>query len=461
MAKILIVEDESIVAWDIKESIERAGHTAIDLVNSGAAAILCATKDRPDLVLMDIRLEGEMDGITAADEIYQRLQIPVVYLTAHADEITLERATKTAPFGYLSKPFQSQSLQSTIKVALERHKVEASAQITQACLGDTLDNLGSGIIITDWQGLITFINPIAQKLTGWKLTKAVGLKIERIYRLIWEMDGTAIENPSLRAMRLQKSVKSPDRAWLVAKDKSEIPISDSATPIVKSDGEIVGSIVVFQDKTEQIGVQSDLWERNQDLEAFQLRLISQLQAKSAEYQQQIACVGVMDRLLDLAVTAPLTERSDSIDFALQQLGMAVDANYCWATIYDLQHGTAKICYEYINPERPIYPDIKIGQEIDLRHYPLFYNRLFESESWIAPPLEILPPFYLDLLNFTDQILICPMMRQLPTVADRSRHQHPKTIGEIGIVTMGHPPWTAERAHTIAQIFRYAVHLFSL
>jgi PAS domain S-box-containing protein len=459
VAKILIVEDESIVAWDIKETLEKSGHTAIDLVNSGAAAIRSATKDRPDLVLMDIRLEGEMDGITAADVIYRQLQIPVVYLTAHADEITLERATKTAPFGYLIKPFQSQSLQSTIKVALERHKIEASAQMTQACLGDTLDNLGSGIIITDRQGLVTFINPIAQKLTGWQLTDAVGLKIDRIYRLIWEVDGSAIENRSMRAMRLQKSVKSPDRAWLVAKNKSEIPISDSATPIIKPDGEIVGSILVFQDKTEQIGTQSYLWERNQDLEAFQLRLISQLQAKTAEYQQEIACMRVMDRLLDLALTAPLTARFDSLEFALQQLGMAIDADYCWVTVYDRQLGTASICCEYINTERQIYPTSKIGQEIELRRYPLFYNRLFESESWIDPPSEIVPTVYLNLLTFADQILICPIARELPTVADRSRHQHPETLGEIGIISIGSPPWTVERARTIAQIFRYAIYLF--
>jgi CheY-like chemotaxis protein len=97
MAKILIVEDESIVAWDIKETLEKLGHTVVDLAISGAEAIRSATIDSPDLVLMDIRLEGEIDGIATGDEIYHRLKIPVVYLTAHADEFTLERATKTDP----------------------------------------------------------------------------------------------------------------------------------------------------------------------------------------------------------------------------------------------------------------------------------------------------------------------------------------------------------------------------
>ncbi|AFY94532.1 response regulator [Chamaesiphon minutus] len=459
MTNILVVEDESIVAWDIKETLEKLGHQVVDLVVSGTEAIRAATTSRPDLVLMDIRLAGEMDGITAANEIYRQLNIPVVYLTAHADEDTLARAIKTAPFGYLSKPFQAQSLQSTIKVALERYKVEASAQMTQACLGETLDNLGSGIIITDRQGLVTFINPIAQTLTGWSLITAVGVKIERIYPLIWEIDGTAIENPSRQAMRLKQCIKSPDRAWLVTKDRSEIPILDSATPIVKPDGEIVGSVVVFQDKTPQIAAEIDLWEHNQDLEAFQFKLISRLQVKTAEYQQEIACTGVMDRLLELAQTAPHTKRIDSIDFALQQLGMAIDADYCWATVYDRKQGTARICCEYINTDRQIYPISKIGQQIDLFQYPQFYNYLFESENWIDPPLEILPTVYLDLFNFTDRILICPIARELPKVADRFGHQHPETLGEVGIVGKGSPDWTVESARTIAQIFRYAVYLF--
>jgi uncharacterized protein YcbX len=84
---------------------------------------------------------------------------------------------------------------------------------------------------------VTFINSVAQKITGWSSADAVGLEIDRVFRLIWETDGTPIENPSLRAMRLKEAVKSPDRCWLVAKDLVEIPISDTATPILKPDGE--------------------------------------------------------------------------------------------------------------------------------------------------------------------------------------------------------------------------------
>lgn len=459
MAKILVVEDENIVAWDIKETLEKLGHTVVDLVVSGAEAIGASVIGNPDLVLMDIRLEGEMDGIAAGDEIYHQLKIPVVYLTAHADEFTLERAIKTAPFGYIIKPFQSQSLQSTIKVALERHHLEVSADMTQAYLDNTLNinSIGSGAIATDRQGLVTFMNPIAENLTGWHSSEAIGIEIDRVFRLIWETDGIRIENPSARAMRLKEPIKSPDRCWLVSRTGVEIPISDIATPIVKPDGEIVGSIVVFQDNTERLSAQMDLWERNQDLEFFQLKLISQLEVKNAEYQQAIACIEVLDLILKQVFTAQ--SELDLLQIAIQQLGMAIDADYCWVTLHNPQTDTAKIVCEYINQEHQIYPTSKIGSEIDVRLYPEFYNHLCENQSWIDPHLEIIPSLYLKLLTPAAQILICPITVDLQAAKYRSEQHSDWTIGEVGILTTGKPPWTTFHASPIAQILSYAVKLF--
>jgi PAS domain S-box-containing protein len=457
MAKILIVEDEVIVAWDIKETLEKLGHTVVDLAISGAEAIRSATIDSPDLVLMDIRLEGEIDGIATGHEIYHRLKIPVVYLTAHADEFTLERATKTDPFGYIIKPFQSQSLQSTIKVALQRHQSEVCAQIAQVSLVNTLENIGSGVIVNDRQGVITFINAIAQKLTGWNSTDAVGLDIDRVFRLVWETDGTQIENPSLRAMRLGEPVKSPDRCWLVAKDRSEIPISDTATPIVKPDGQVVGGMVVFQDSTERLTTEVELWERNEDLEAFQFKLISQLQAKTAEHQQAIACLQILDSVLTTVRTVP--SECALLDRAIQQLCMAIDADYCWITLHDRQGDTARIVCEYINPERRIYPTSKIGREIDLLLYPQFYNRLLEIESWIEPPVEIIPKVYQDLLTIASQLIVCPMIVDPQGAAAGSTRQHNWMIGEIGIISTGSLTWASCQSQAIVQIFSHAIQLF--
>lgn len=457
MTNILIVEDESIVAWDIKETLEQLGHQVVDLAISGAEAIRSATASRPELVLMDIRLAGAMDGITAGNEIYDRLNIPVVYLTAHADDRTLERATQTNPFGYIVKPFQVKTLQSTIKVALQRHQIEASANLTQPGLVNTLNSIGNGIITTDRQGVVTFINPIAQELTGWHATEALGNQIGQIFRLIWESDSIAIENPCLRAIRLQQPVKSPDGCWLVAKDNSQRPIADTATPITDLHGQIVGSVVVFQNNTAQLNAQMDLQERNQDLEDFQLNLISRLQFKTAKYQQAIAS----DRVLDLILQQVHTVQSEIelFQLALQQLGIAIDADYCWCTLDAVQNGTGRIVCEYINPEGQTHPASSIGQEIDLVLYPDFYNHLFDRESWIDPPPEIVPKPYLDLLTPAAGLLICPIIAAHWGAADRAEQIEDWTIGEIGIVTTGKPPWTTCQARSLGELFSYAANLF--
>jgi PAS domain S-box-containing protein len=457
MAKILVVEDEIIVAWDIKETLEKLGHTVVDLVVSGAEALGSAFHEQPDLVLMDIRLEGDIDGITAGDEIYQQLSIPVVYLTAHADEITLARATKTDPFGYIVKPFQAQSLQSTIKVALQRHQVEASADLTQACLEHTLNCIGNGIITTDHQGLITFINPTAEALTGWDASAAIGMKIDRVFRLTLELDGIEFKHPSLQAICSKQPVKSSERCWLVPKHGFQIPISDTTTPIILPDGEVVGSIIIFQDQTDLLTAEMDLWDRNQDLEFFQLSLISQLQAKTVEHQQAISCIEVLNLVLHKIQTV---ETEDEIlQIAIEQLGIAIDADYCWATLHDLPGTRSKIVCEYINTKRQIYPTSKIGKEINLLLHPQFYNHLLEIGDWIDPPLEIIPKPYLDLLTLTSQMLISPISLDSHTPKSPAEAQNHRMIGEFGIITTGKSDWTSCQLHLITQTISYTIELF--
>jgi PAS domain S-box-containing protein len=470
MSKILVVEDEPIVAWDLRETLEKLGHKVVDLVVSGAEAIDRAAANRPDLVLMDIRLEGELDGISAGNEIYHHLKIPVVYLTAHADELTLERAIKTSPFGYIVKPFQSQSLQSTIKVALQRHQLEVSAYMTQKCLENTLNihdinNVGSGVISTDRRGLVTSMNAVAEDLTGWRSTAAIGVEIDRVFCLIWETDGTKIENPSARAMRLNKPVASSERCWLVDRTGRQIPISDIATPIVRPNGEIVGSIVVFQDNTKQTTAQMDLWERNQDLEFFQFRLIAQLQAKTTEYQQAIACLWIWE-IVSTEVFSARSER-DLLQFALQQIGMALGIDYCWIALHDAQTKTATICCEYIYREDRIHPISKIGKKIEIQLYPQFYSHLLAGQSWTSLPPEITPQPYLDLLVPLAQLSSFPISIDYSDPADPTRRQlnapadgiYPQIVGELVIVTKSEPPWTIDGSSPIAQMLGSAVKLF--
>ncbi len=123
-ANILVVEDENIVALSIKNKLEMMGYSVVDTASSGEDAVVKADLFYPDLVLMDVMLRGEMDGIEAAEKIREKFDIPVIFLTAYTDDNTLERAKIAEPYGYISKPFKEQDLKSNIEMALHKHENE-------------------------------------------------------------------------------------------------------------------------------------------------------------------------------------------------------------------------------------------------------------------------------------------------------------------------------------------------
>ncbi|MEG3989239.1 EAL domain-containing protein [Microcoleus sp. S28C3] len=164
--KILIVEDESIIAEDISDCLISLGYRITGMVYSGEEAIESVAQFRPDLVLMDVNLQGEIDGITAAAEILSRFQIPVVYLTAYADENTLWRVNATKPFGYIVKPFEEKNLHTTIQLALHRHQY------------DSLTNLPNRSLFRD------LLSQILDKQKKWSaLIPVMTLSLDRINRI--------------------------------------------------------------------------------------------------------------------------------------------------------------------------------------------------------------------------------------------------------------------------------------
>ena len=149
-SRIMVVEDEGIVALDIQSKLESKGYEVPAVVSSGEEAVRQAEATSPDLVLMDIQLEGEMDGIQAAEQIRHRFDIPVVYLTAYSDDSTLQRAKIAEPFGYLLKPFEERELHSTIEIALYKHgmeqeKTRLEGQLRQSQTMEAVGQLTAGV----------------------------------------------------------------------------------------------------------------------------------------------------------------------------------------------------------------------------------------------------------------------------------------------------------------------------
>lgn len=433
-AKILIVEDESVVAWHVQEALHDLGHQVIAVAATARQAIHIAAEQRPDLVLMDISLQGKTDGVWAAEYLYLRLDLPVVYLTAHADEQTLQRATQTSPFGYLLKPFQAADLHSTIQVALQRHQLERAMKAAQQWYATTLVSIADATIVTDVDGFITFLNPAAEFFTGWTQEQALGEFAGRVLNLIHEETGDAIENPILAALCRGDTVTLPERAILLSRDGSQRPVGDSASPIRNRDGAIVGGVMVFQDMSDRRQMERHLKERNQILEHTQNRLVADLHDRTVQLQQAIACTGLLKRVLEQS----RTQDHDVLQLTLEEVGRTLDATYCWATLHTEASKIATVSAEYTRPDAE--PLLTLGTRIDIERFPSFYLRLFQRQSWINPDAELLPPPY---ALEVPQLIVCPIQ------------DSKGVIGEFGIVLSSDAVWSELQTDLIGQIVSQA------
>ncbi len=140
-ARILIVEDELVIAKDLQKQLQKLGHDIPEIAASGEKAISIASKINPELVLMDIVLKGEMDGVKTAERLRSQFDIPVVFLTAYGDDQTLQRAKVSEPFGYILKPFDMQMVKITIEIALYKHEVERERAKLVAELRQALEHV--------------------------------------------------------------------------------------------------------------------------------------------------------------------------------------------------------------------------------------------------------------------------------------------------------------------------------
>ncbi len=258
MPKILIVEDERVVAWDIQEALEKTGYQVVATVASAVAALNAVQEHQPNLVLMDIRLAGKQDGIAAAENIYQRFGTPIIFLTAHADQETLARATATSPFGYLVKPFQAEQLHTAIQVALQRYRLEQETKTAKDQVVDTLRSLGEATIAIDLAGRITFMNPVAETLTGWQQADAVGRSVDQVLSLLDGETLAPVDYSLVGALEQNAPVKLPENCLLLDRNGVARYIGDTASPITNQAGEVIGSVMVFQDISDRKRAEDDL-----------------------------------------------------------------------------------------------------------------------------------------------------------------------------------------------------------
>ncbi|MCA9976930.1 MAG: PAS domain S-box protein [Chloroflexota bacterium] len=268
-SRIMIVEDESIVALDIQQRLQRMGYEIVAVAARAETAIQRAQEVLPDLVLMDIQLRGELDGIDAADLIYGRFNIPVIFLTAFADEATLQRAKKVTPYGYLLKPLQEQELHTTIATALYRHQIEQKLKESERWLHTTLHSIGDGIIATNTDGFIQFMNPVAAKLTGWEPKEALGKNVRSVFQV------ERRKREPLLTQETGMEMEPAHQMYLYHKDGRLTPVEQTTTSIKDENGRFLGVVIIFRDISERLYLEQtirsytfELHARNEELDAF-------------------------------------------------------------------------------------------------------------------------------------------------------------------------------------------------
>ncbi|MDP6776129.1 MAG: response regulator [Candidatus Latescibacteria bacterium] len=247
-ARILVVEDEGIIASHIQVVLIGAGYEVVGMASYGEEAIRKAEEARPDLVLMDIMLRGQMDGVEAAGQIRERLDIPVIYLTAYADDETLARAKIAEPFGYILKPFERRELQTAIEMALYKHAIDKRLRDHEQWLATTLHSIGDAVVTVDNEGRVKSVNPIAERLTGWKAHDAIGSDIVDCCRLEDDASGESAAHPVLKALCSGASVRFEDQVMISA-DGRRVPVEGSAAPLRGVDGRVEGVVLACQDVT--------------------------------------------------------------------------------------------------------------------------------------------------------------------------------------------------------------------
>jgi two-component system, sensor histidine kinase and response regulator len=246
---ILIVEDDRIVAIDLKGRLIRLGYVVPALCSTGEEAIELTGKHHPDLLLIDVGLKGGMDGIETAIEVARRFHTPVVYLSAQSDEYTIERAKTTDPYGYVLKPFEERELRATIEMALHKHRMHRRLIESERLLTTTLHNIDDAVITVDSRNVISFLNSAAESLTGWTREEAVGHAWKEVCVLHDGSNGT-IEDPMLEASSDHQSVF--DRLTLTRRDGNMIPVEQTTTPIRAHDQSHQGAVIVLRSIAERV-----------------------------------------------------------------------------------------------------------------------------------------------------------------------------------------------------------------
>jgi PAS domain S-box-containing protein len=266
-ARIMVVEDEGLVAMQIKDTLETLGYEVPAVVSSGEEAVARAGGSEPDLVLMDIRLKGGMSGTEAARRIRASLDVPIVYLSAYSDEKTLQEAEVSEPFGYVLKPFDERSLHAVIQMALIKSRRVREARQSDMWISAIPTSLSEAVVICDTKGMVKFLNPAAETLLGRTKEQVAEKRLHDILSLRDSVTREKVAIPVSEPLAEGRSIVKSYR--LQTGGGEEVPVEFSASPLRSSEGTLFGILFVFRRTSEREKVQEMVLQELAGLSSLQ------------------------------------------------------------------------------------------------------------------------------------------------------------------------------------------------
>jgi PAS domain S-box-containing protein len=244
--RVLIVEDERVVATHVERSLRDAGYTVTGIAASAAEAESLVVDQLPDVALVDIRLRGKAEGFEIAQRLRSVSDVPVVYMTAHTDDDTLQRAARTGAYGYVVKPFTIGEVKSALQVALYKHRLDALLAERERWFSTTLRAIADGVVACDVELCVSFVNAAAERMLG---RSEADLRGRRLAELV-ESDGPGNFDEAARALAERRPVRLSSEARLVGSAGATTQVEGAAAPIIHGE-RVLGVVLVLHDVTEQ------------------------------------------------------------------------------------------------------------------------------------------------------------------------------------------------------------------
>ena len=252
--RILVVEDESIVAIDLSHTLTSLDYKVVATVGTGLDALRVVEKELPDLVLMDIQLRGELDGIDVAEQVRNAYHIPVIFLSAYSDAKTLARAKLTEPYGYIMKSYDHNDLHSTIEMALYRHEIERKVIQSEKLLSTTFAGISDGIFLCDTEGKVQLANLAAQKIAGIVSDEIKGSFINNLPLMVENVFNELLDNPFSISGFTSLKTKVSGRYFLETRT-GRFPVLCTVTPMIEENENLTGYLFFLRNIDEEYRMQ--------------------------------------------------------------------------------------------------------------------------------------------------------------------------------------------------------------